>query len=243
MLYIIGLGLNEKGISLEGLEALDGCEKVYLEGYTVDFPYSIKNLEKVLGKSIAKIERKDVESDFLIKEAKNKDVALLVYGSPLFATTHLSLLEDARKAKVKTRVIFSAGVFDAISLSGLQLYKFGKITSMPDWKDKGRSESFMDVLKNNQSINAHSLILCDIGLSFGRAIAQLEEAAKNKNIKLEKIVVCSQLGTSKSIIFCDNLENLKRKSKKIKVGLPFCLIIPSNDLHFMEKEALENFTK
>ena len=38
MLYLIGLGLNEKSISLEGLEAVKKCKKVYLEGYTVDFP-------------------------------------------------------------------------------------------------------------------------------------------------------------------------------------------------------------
>ena len=39
MLYLIGLGLNEKGISLEGLEVIKKCRKVYLEEYTVNFPY------------------------------------------------------------------------------------------------------------------------------------------------------------------------------------------------------------
>ena len=31
MLHIIGLGLNEKGISIEGNETLKKCKKVYLE--------------------------------------------------------------------------------------------------------------------------------------------------------------------------------------------------------------------
>jgi diphthine synthase len=52
LLYLIGLGLNEKGISLEGLESVKKCTKVYLEGYTVDFPYGIELLEKILGKKI-----------------------------------------------------------------------------------------------------------------------------------------------------------------------------------------------
>ncbi|KKM86908.1 hypothetical protein LCGC14_1274180 [marine sediment metagenome] len=46
MLYLIGLGLNEKGISLEGLEAVKKCEKVYLESYTAEIPYSKEDLEK-----------------------------------------------------------------------------------------------------------------------------------------------------------------------------------------------------
>ena len=48
MLYIIGLGLNIKGISKEGLEAVKRCKKIYLENYTIDFPYSSSELvEKV----------------------------------------------------------------------------------------------------------------------------------------------------------------------------------------------------
>ena len=50
MLYLIGLGLNEKGITLEGIDAIKKCKKIYLEGYTVDFPYPITKLEKVIGK-------------------------------------------------------------------------------------------------------------------------------------------------------------------------------------------------
>jgi len=69
MLYIIGLGLNLKGISLEGISALKKCKKVYLENYTVEFPYSISELEKVLKRKIIEADRNVVESDILIKEA------------------------------------------------------------------------------------------------------------------------------------------------------------------------------
>jgi diphthamide biosynthesis methyltransferase len=44
MLYLIGLGLNTKGISKEGLLILEKCHKVYIEGYTVDFPYDLEEL-------------------------------------------------------------------------------------------------------------------------------------------------------------------------------------------------------
>ncbi len=236
MLYIIGLGLNARGISLEALEVLKKCSKAYLEGYTVDFPYASADLQKVIGKNVEILKRDKVESDFLVKEAKKAEVALLVYGSPLFATTHLALLEDAKKTGVEVKIFYSASVFDALASCGLQLYKFGKITSMPAWQKNFTPDSFMDVVKQNQSVNAHSLILCDIGLEFKKALEQLEEAAKNKKLRLDKIVVCSRLGTADSRICYDSLENLK-KLKSIK--MPYCLIIPS-ELHFTEKEALEN---
>ena len=164
MLYLIGLGLNERGISKEGLLALEKCHKIYLEGYTVDFPYKTEELK--FGKKIEILERKDVESNRLIKEAKSRKIALLVYGSPLFATTHMSLILDARKQKVKTRVIHSASIFDAVAETGLQLYKFGKIASMPAWRSNYEPDSFIDIVKENKSINAHSLILIDIGLEW-----------------------------------------------------------------------------
>ena len=48
MLYIIGLGLDKSGISLHGKKILKSAavKKIYLEEYTVDYPYSKKELEK-----------------------------------------------------------------------------------------------------------------------------------------------------------------------------------------------------
>jgi len=235
MLYIIGLGLDIDGISKQGLEAIKKSNKIYLEGYTVDFPYSLEELEKELEVKIIKLTREDVESLRLVNEAKKENVTLLVYGCPLFATTHTSLLLDCKKNKVKFKIIYSASVFDAIAETGLQLYKFGKITSMPAWNEKinYKPDSFMDVVKENSGIKAHTLILCDIGLGFSNALKQLETASENKKIKLDKIVVCSNMGTDSSKILYDSIENLKKE----KIKLPFCIVIPA-ELHFAESEFL-----
>jgi diphthine synthase len=237
MLYLIGIGLNEKTITREAFEIIKTCKKVYLEGYTIDFPYEFSELESQVGK-FEVLSRDDVESTKLIEEAKKKDIALLIYGSPLFATTHLTLLSDCRKVKVKTKIIYNASVFDALGETGLELYKFGKITSMPKWQENFTPDSFLDIVQQNSSIKAHSLILCDIKLNFKDALNQLELSCKKKKIILEKFIVASNLGTKKSKILYDTLENLKKEHKSI--SNPFCLIIPS-DLHFMEKEALESF--
>ena len=229
MLYIIGLGLNERGISKEGMLALEKCHKVYLEDYTVDFPYDIEELR--LGKKIVPIGRSEVESNRLIKEAKGRRIALLVYGSPLFATTHMSLVLDAQAQKIDIKVIYSASVFDAVAETGLQLYKFGKIASMPK-----EDADFLGYVKENLSIKAHSLILVDIGMSFKKALEKLEKAIEKDKIKVDKIVVCSKLGTDNSVVFYGSIDELKKK----EIDAPFCFIIPS-ELHFLEKEGLGRF--
>ncbi len=232
MLYIIGLGLNVDGISKYGLAVAKKCKKVYLENYTVEFPYSKKELEDVIKKKIISANREFIESLKIIDEAKKTDVALLVYGSPLTATTHISLIQEANKSGVKHKTIYNASVFDAVAETGLQIYKFGKIASMPEFE----ADSFMKVVKENQSINAHSLILVDIGLGFERALEKLEKAARKYEVKLNKVVICSKLGTSQSRIYHNNIKNFKDK----KIKAPYCIILPGK-LHFIEKEVLDEF--
>ncbi len=236
MLYIIGLGLNVDGISKYGLEIVKRCKRVYLENYTVDFPYSKEELAHILDKKLISADREKVESLELVDEAKKMDIAFLVYGSPLTATTHISLIEEAKRLGVRYKVIYNASIIDAVAETGLQLYKFGKIASMPKWnKEKNFTpDSFIEIIKDNQKINAHTLLLADIGLDFNEALEQLIKAGEGK-IKINKIVVCSRLGASKSRIFYDSINNFKENIEK-----PYCIVIPSK-LHFMENEVLSEF--
>jgi diphthine synthase len=226
MLYLIGLGLNENSISLEGLEILKKCKKIYLENYTVNFPYTFNKLEKTIKKKIIPLNREDIEnnSNKLIQEAKKQDITLLVYGNPLMATTHISLIEDTKKQKIKYQIIHNTSILDAIAETGLQTYKFGKIASVP----KHEASSFLKIMSENKKINAHTLVLIDIGLELNEVLDKL------KNIN-GKIILCSQLGTkNKKIIY-----KIVNQLKKIKIKKPFCIIIPG-ELHFIEKEFLEN---
>lgn len=240
MLYLIGLGLNKKGISLEGLEVMKRCKKVYLENYTVDFPYSITDLSEALGKDIVGLNREEVESLEFIDYAQRSDVALLVYGNPLMATTHITILDECSRSGIKTKVIHAGSIFDAISETGLQAYKFGKVASMPAWKKSYTPDSFMEIVKDNQRAKAHSLILIDIGLDIQDAFDQLEKSAEKHDIKLSKILVCQGLGTVKQKIFYRDFKVLKEEFTGVRK--PYCLIIPSKDLHHVEQEYLERFS-
>ncbi|MBI2056638.1 diphthine synthase, partial [Candidatus Pacearchaeota archaeon] len=228
MLYLIGLGLNARSISKEGLDILKTCKKIYLENYTVDFPYSINELEDIIGKKIISADREKVESLEIVDEAKKMEIALLIYGSPLTATTHISLIQEAKALKIKYKIIYNASIIDAVAETGLQLYKFGKIASMPKWnpEENFMPESFMEIIQQNMSMKAHSLILCDIGLDFQEAVSQLKKSSENCKFELKnkKIVVCQALGTRRSKIFYKNFEELKELED---IQKPFSIIIPS----------------
>lgn len=230
--YLIGLGLNMQAVSLEALDILKKCSKIFMETYTVELPYEIFKLEEKIGKRIIPLTRTMVEDERFIEEAKKSEIAFLVYGSPLIATTHISLLLKCKKEKIKFRVLHNASIIDAITESGLQYYKFGKTASMPSWNEKYKPDSFTQVIRGNKNINAHTLILVDIGLLFSDALRQLEEACKGK-VKIDKIIVCSKLGTEKSRILYKSIERLMGE----EIYAPFCFIIPGK-LHFIEEEFL-----
>ena len=240
MLYIVGLGLNVEGISQEGIKLVKKCKKVYLENYTIELPYSDGELRDELGlKKLYFADRNFVESEEIVDEAKRMDVALLVYGSPLTATTHISLINEAKRLGIRYKIIYGSSVIDAVAITGLQLYKFGKIASMPKWDKKKNftPDSFMEIVKENISIKAHSLILIDIGLDFQDCLNQLKVSAEKYKIKLNKIILCQSLGTRNEKIHYKTIKEFEEFSG---VREPYCIIILGK-LHFLEKQVLEDF--
>ena len=238
MLYLIGLGLNVKDISLRALEIIKSCDKVYVENYTNFFSYPIKEIEKIIKKKAIIADRKAVEEEKeILNNAKKKKVAMLVMGDPLAATTHMDLLLRARKLKIKTKIIHAPSVFTAIAESGLQLYKFGKTVSIAKWRHNFRPESFYDIIKKNLNMNAHTLVLIDIGLSVNEALGYLESIAKARDNEMlnKEIVICEKAGTDDSKFSVGKISVLIKK----KFKLPACIIIPAK-LHFMEQEALDS---
>jgi len=240
MLYLIGLGLDKKDVSLKALDTIKKCKLVYIDIYTNVFYYKIKDIEKIIKKKIIKASRQFIEeNDDIIIQAKKQNVAMLVSGDPLAATTHIDMMLRAKKEKIKVNIIHAPSIFTAISETGLQLYKFGKTASIPKWTESFRPESFFGIIEDNLKIKSHTLILIDIGMSVNEALSQLLEASRKRNKELKKkIVVGEMLGTDNSRISYEKIEKLMKK----KFRLPACIIIPS-ELHFMEEDALKTLSK
>lgn len=237
MLYLIGLGLDKNDISLNGLEAVKKCKNVYLEYYT-SIGCSVKDIEKIIKKKVIIAERELIEnnSSKILNEAKKEDIAILVYGDPLSATTHINYLIDCKKLKIKFKVIHSSSVLTAIAETGLSLYNFGKTTSIP-FENKNIITP-INAIKDNLKLGLHTLILLDLDPKNNRFLKvneALDYLLKN-NIDLNAIV-CSALGTIKQEIKYGSMKELK----KLKFNIfPQCLIIPGK-LHFIEEEALNSW--
>jgi len=230
MLYLIGLGLNdENDISEKAKHAIERCEKVYCEFYTNVWNGSLASLERIAGKSVTELKREKVESDFLINEAKRADVALLIPGDPLTATTHIELMLEARKQGVGVQIVHASSIYTAIAKTGLQIYKFGRTTTLPRLSTNFNPASPIDVITENKKAGLHTLVLLDIGMTAKEATGLLSVHFACK------AVACCRLGGSDEIIKYAELDDLSRDDSIDKA--PAVIIIPG-ELHFKEEEAL-----
>ncbi len=249
-LYIIGIGLStEKDITVKGLEIVKKCDKVYLENYTSLLQCSVSDLENFYGKKVifadrATTEQKDEE---IIKEAKNKEVAFLVVGDPFSATTHIELFKLAKEKKVPVQIVHNASVLTAVGITGLQLYKFGRVTSIPFIEDHPYLETPYNALMENQEHGLHTLFLLDLKPEQGKfmtvnqaleILESIEAKKKEKLIKKDTLVIsCARLGSDNQIIRAGSLEKIKKQ----QFGkAPHCLIIPGK-MHFTEEEMVRNY--
>ena len=251
-LYLIGLGLNdEKDVSVKGLEIIKRCDKVYFEDYTSVMQCSVKDLEKFYGKEIILANRKQVEenTEKIILEAQQKNIAFLVVGDPFSATTHIELFKTAQEHHIPIQIIHNASILTAVGVTGLQLYKFGKVTSLPFPDDNPHAETPYAVLKDNLKLGLHTLFLLDLRpaqkvfMTIPEALEILENIEKRKRLRIisnkTTVLGCARLGSNDYTIKAGPLE----KIKKINFGEPpYCFIIPGK-LHFMEEEMINLFSQ
>jgi len=246
-LYLIGTGLNdEKDITVKGLEAIRSCDSAYIENYTSLINCSVSDLEEFYGKKITVVDRKFVEqTDTLVTAAKNKNVALLVIGDPFGATTHIDLMLRCKKENVDFKIINNASILTAVGITGLQIYKFGKTTSIP-YPDKNfRPETSYEVIKQNKILGLHTLVLLDLKpeqnkfMTIAEAINILLEIESRKNqAVLTKETFCVGVARVGSDDFAIKSGNASDLLKADFGNVPHSLIIPG-ELHFVEEDALK----
>ncbi len=250
-LFLIGIGLGDADdITLKGLELLKQADKIYLESYTSVLNCDLKELEKTIGKTIELANREVVEKKAeatILQAAKDADCALLVIGDPLVATTHIDLMERAKKAGIIVKVIHNASIISAIGATGLQVYKFGKTTSIPFPSKDYAPETPYLAIEENQKIGAHTLLLLDLKpeeskfMTINDAIDYLLKIEMKLNKKVftrdTLCIGCARIGAKDQLIKAGAAKDLQNTD----FGKPVhCLIVPAK-LHFMEEEFLSNF--
>ena len=255
MLYFVGLGLfDEKDISLNGLEALKSVDVVYAEFFTSRlFGSSFEAIEKLIGKEIKVLNRQEVEEEnvFMKEAATGKNVALITGGDPLIATTHSEFIVEAKKNGIDYEVIHGSSILSsAPAISGLQAYKFGKVTTIPFPDENFFPHSPYMAIANNLTYDAHSLVLLDIQAHNDRYMSinqGLEYLMKVKNDLISEgkdseaiidedtlAIGIARVGSSDLIVKCDKIGVLK----DYDFGGPLHSIAIPSKLHIVEAEYL-----
>jgi len=254
MITLIGLGLHdEKDVTLRGVELAKAADRVYMELYTSKWHGSIKNLEKIVGKKIEALQRKDLEEDAkkIIELARKQNIVIFVPGDPLVATTHTTLIQSAVASRIDYNIVHNASIISAVAESGLHIYKFGPSVTIPfPEKTKGRlPESVYEVLKTNLARGLHTLCLLDVVSEENKYMLPKQAAAilldlekvKKENVCKEKteVVVMARMGSSDAKIFFGKIGEVLKKD----FGEPPMVLIVPGSLHFTEKEHLQLYKK
>lgn len=248
MIALIGLGVAYD-ITEEGKRLLRECDYAYCETHTMPVPEGyIRMLRGECGKEITIIGRGEVEGDFLIeKAAGGKNVCLLCGGDPLSATTHVSLLIEAKKRGIGTKAVHNSSIFSAApGKSGLQPYRFGKTVTVSFWRKNYEPTSPIELIGKNLEAQMHTLVLLDLDKELGmmgakEALELLGKMEGREGVKFlpEKLVVLSRVGYADEKVTYGGIEELK----KAELGKPpFCIAVPAK-LHEVEKEYLEAFAR
>ncbi len=163
VLHLIGLGLTKESVGINAFNQIKSADFVFLEHYTGVLPDSKEELENFFGKQIIFADRNLVESkaEEILLKAKNRSVCFLVVGDVFGATTHTDLFLRAKKNDIRVKVYHNASIMNAISSTGLELYRFGKTVSLT-FEEYGLSKSSYESIKKNKEIGLHTLCLLDI---------------------------------------------------------------------------------
>ena len=252
MLFLVGIGLTGNDLSLRAIEVCKRCE-LMVDRYTclVDDRH-LDLIKSLSGKSAVKVlARKDMEEGAkdIVSKAVTEDVAVLIGGDPLMATTHKILFIEAKKRNVEVEVVHSNSVLTAaIGESGLDFYRFGAIATIPKWSAHYTPVSFYEVLQKNVQNNLHSILLLDYSqelassLSIKEAINILEKAEesyKSGIIKDDtKIIVLNRLASEGQ----EKVFTSITKAKGLELGGPSVIIVPAA-MTGIEKETVAAMCK
>ena len=252
-LWLIGIGPGDLDhITERARRVARGCSKRYLEGYTAILPPTEEmRLESVVG-PWEKLMRDGVESPkSMLDEARSGAVALLVVGDPMQATTHIDLEERCAEEGIGFHVIpgLTATAL-AVSLSGLQSYRFGRQVTIPFSDGDYLPTSPFEMICRNKEAGMHTLALLDLdptgmGLEQPRPMTPSEavDHLVRMNEKVEDFdelveewggLLLSDLGTEEERVISGSLGDLSQMTG----GHIHALIIAA-EFSGLEAEAFE----
>jgi diphthine synthase len=260
-LWLIGLGPgNLEYMSKYANDIANACSKRFLEGYTAILPPEQEEMLEDLVGDWERIMRPDVENpDNLLKLAKDVPVALLIVGDPMQATTHVDLESRCDELGINFNIVpgITATAL-AVSLSGLQSYRFGRQVTIPFSYGDYLPCSPLEMICNNYENNLHTLVLLDLdptGMGLDKptpmmpneAVSLLQKMADKilqKPSQLKRLddpvnewsgILLTDISMEEQKVSAGSLSQLS----KFKGGWIHCMIIPAS----MNQNELEAFQR
>lgn len=251
-LTFVGLGLwDERDVSLRGLEAVQGADRVFAEWYTAFLAGAdLRDLEDLYGVEVEVLDRAAVEDGTrVLGAAADGDVAFLTAGDAMTATTHVDLRVAAEEAGVGTRVIPGASAVTTVpGLLGLQTYKFGRSTTLVFPRGDYFPASPYETVADNRERGLHTLVLLDIEneeaggearcmtASHGAELLMRHEQEQGRGaVPPDRVVAgVARAGSPDPALAAGPAEAVAGYD----FGAPLHALVVPGDLHFKEEESL-----
>ncbi len=251
MLWFVGTGISGyDSIPVEGLRIIEEADLVYLEQFTSPVAKAeLSRIKKHVRGEFRLARRWTVEDGGeILKNAKVKKVALLSYGDPYIATTHVELRIRALEGRIKTGTVHGASsITSMIGECGLHYYKVGRIATVMD--DPASVTTPYYIVYRNLIEGNHTVLLLeydqdrDLFLDPKTALGHLlgaERGQMRKVIGSETFaIVASRIGLRDQGIISGRVSRLAETDFG---GPPHAIIIPGR-MHFTEADALRALTR
>lgn len=248
-LVFVGLGLHdEEGVTLRGLDEIAAAEVVFAEAYTSALSEgAMERLAERTEKRIEILDRATLEDGTRVLETcKRLNVALLVAGDPMTATTHVELRLRAIAQGTETRVIHGVSAMTAVpGLLGLQHYKFGRTVTLPFPQEGYSPTSPYELIGENVARGLHTLVLLDIDAESSRfmtanegmhLLLDMERRTGLRTLSQDSLIcVVARAGAPDCGVRAGRVRDLIQ----VDFGAPLHTIVVPGRLHFMEKDALK----
>lgn len=246
MLTFVGLGIGgPQALSEKSRKIISESDLVYFEQFTSPMSETQTQFLQDITKGQFKLAPRWLVEDGkeILEAAKTNKVALLSYGDPYIATTHIELRVRAIQDGTKTDTIHaSSAITSLIGECGLHFYKVGKtVTIMSGIPSSTAYYSIFENLK----LGNHTIILLEWNqnknffLDPKDAISSLLDQEKEQGRKVFSGdiygIVASRIGQDDQKIIAAKFSDLAVQD----FGAPPHTIIIPGVMHFTESDALK----
>jgi len=247
VLTLVGIGVGgARSMGAGAREAIASARAVYMETFTSPVPAGdveeVRRAAEEGGAAFRAVPRWAVEDGGeILRAAASGDVALVCYGDPYVATTHIELRARAAAAGTPTRSVHGASALTSVvGECGLHQYKVGRTATVT----RAEASTPYGVLRENVERGCHTVLLLEYDEDAGAFMAPREALAALLAVEGERrelaltretfAVIASRVGTAGQAIAAGSVDHLMG----LDAGEPPHSIVVPGALHFTEADAL-----